>query len=196
MTSTKTEPALDEFFDSLENWGAEAKKLRTILRRCPLEEVLKWRKPCYAHKGDNIAIIQPFKNFLALLFFKGALLDDPDGLLESQGKNTRSALRLCFTSVKEVSASRAAIEAFVAQAIEVERQGLTVDAPSELVLADELRARLDRNKKLKAAFEALTPGRQREYNLFISGAKQAKTRAARVEKHVERILAGKGLRDR
>lgn len=186
---------VDDFLACTTSWSDEVEALRAVLKDCGLDESIKWGKPTYGHQGDNIAIIQPFKRFLALLFFKGALLDDPDGLLQSQGPNTRAALRLQFTSVDDVAERDAAIRAFVRQAIAVEAAGLTVPKV-EVVLAQELRDRLDADPALERAFEGLTPGRQREYNLFISGAKQSKTRAARVEKHVDRILAGKGLRDR
>lgn len=162
---------------------------------CGLSEALKWGKPCYSHEGKNIAIIQEFKAFVAVMFFKGALLDDPEGVLERQGENTRSALRVCFTSVKQVAAQKAALQDFVRQAVEVETKGLTVPASSEIVLVDELQARLDDDPALRAAFAALTPGRQRGYNLYVSGAKKSETRAARVAKCAPQILAGKGLHD-
>jgi uncharacterized protein YdeI (YjbR/CyaY-like superfamily) len=191
-----TDPAVDAYFANAPEWRAESAKLRTILLACAVDESLKWRKPCYAFEGRNLCILQPMKEFLALLFFKGALLNDPDGLLESQGENTRSALRLRFTDVGQVVRRRAAIQGFVAQAIEVEKKGLTVANDDGLHLVEELRKRLDRDPTLRAAFGALTPGRQREYNLYFARAKQSKTRAARVEKYVPKILAGKGFRDR
>lgn len=169
--------------------------LRPILLGCGLTEELKWGKPCYSHEGRNIAILQEMKDFLALMFFKGALLADPAGVLEAQGPNSRSARRMAFTSTDEVSASADIVAAYVREAIEVEQAGVEVPAP-ELVLVDELRLRLDGDPALKAAFESLTPGRQREYNLHVSGAKQAKTREARVDRYVDKILAGKGFRDR
>lgn len=187
---------VDEFLAKAKRWRDETAALRDILLDCELEESIKWGKPCYAHGDANIAVIQPMKGFLALMFFKGALIEDPRGLLEEQGENTRSARRLCFTSVEQVAKRERAVRGFVKKAIAVEKKGLTLPKRSKLVLAQELQARLDGDRKLKAAFAALTPGRQREYNLFVSGAKQSKTRAARVEKHVRRILAGKGLRDR
>lgn len=188
--------ATDAFFKTGKTWHREAKQLRSILADTGLDEELKWGKPCYTHGGSNIAILQRMNDFLALMFFKGALLSDPKGLLREQGKNTRSAKRLCFTSVAEVKKSEKAIRSFVRKAIEVETKGLKVAKPKKLVLADELQAALDDDPKLKKAFESLTPGRQREYNLHVSGAKQSATRARRVEKHVARILAGKGMRDR
>lgn len=162
---------------------------------CGLSEALKWGKPCYAHDGNNIAIIQEFKAFAALMFFKGALLKDTHGLLEEQGENTRSALRICFTSVQQVVEREAMLKSYVRQAIEVEKAGLSVPKKSELVLVDELQARLDADAKLAAAFRALTPGRQRAYNLYFSGAKKSDTRAARIDKCVPQILAGQGLRE-
>jgi len=187
---------VDEFLAEATTWKSVATRLRKVLVKLDLEETIKWGKPCYSHGGNNIAIIQPFKEFLALMFFKGALLDDPDELLEEQGENTRSARRVCFTKVADVTRLQAAVGALVRSAIEVQEQGKTLPKRPAPVLAEELQSRLDGNARLRAAFEKLTPGRQREYNLFISGAKQSKTREARVDKHVDRILAGKGMRDR
>ena len=136
------------------------------------------------------------KDFLALMFFKGALLTDPDGVLEDQGPNSRSAKRMTFTSVDDVTRLADTVTAYLAEAIHVEESGLEVGPAPELVLVDELQDRLDGDPAFRAAFEALTPGRQREYNLYFSDAKQATTRAARVEKYAPRIFAGKGLRDR
>lgn len=187
---------VDEYLAAMTLWHDEAVRLRTILLDCGLDEAVKWGKPCYLHQGRNIAIVQPMNDFLALMFFRGALMDDPRGLLQEQGENTRSARRLCFTSPSQVTKTKAALRAFVREAIRVEEEGRTLPARPKLVLAEELQARLDEDPKLEAAFERLTPGRQRGYNLYISGAKQSKTRAARVEKHVDRILAGKGIHDR
>lgn len=187
---------VDAFLEDTNRWHDEIVELRAILLGTKLEEAIKWGKPCYGDGENNVAIVQPMKNFLALLFVKGALLDDPKGLLEEQGSNTRSARRLCFTSVAEVKKAKTAIRGLVRSAKAVEASGAKLPPRGELVLVAELEARLAKSKKLKSAFEKLTPGRQREYNLHIESAKQAKTRAARVEKQVERILAGKGLRDR
>ncbi|MCB9592200.1 MAG: YdeI/OmpD-associated family protein [Sandaracinaceae bacterium] len=187
---------MEAFFEEPSRWWAEAAGLRVILLDAGLGEALKWGKPCYTHEGRNIAILQKMNGFLALMFFKGALLDDPKGLLEEQGENSRSALRLCFTSVEQVAAREKAVRGFVRQAVRVEATGAKVAPAPPLVLVEELQARLDGDEKLKAAFEALTPGRQRAYNLHVSGAKQSATRARRVEQHVARILAGKGPQDR
>lgn len=177
-------------------WRDEATLLRAILLDSGLSEAIKWGKPCYSHGDNNILILQPMKGFLAMMFFKGALIDDPAGLLESQGENSRSARRLCFTSVEQVKKSEKLIRAFVRKAIVVEKNGLTPPEKPELVLVAELQSRLDADAALKKAFKKLTPGRQREYHLHISSAKQSTTRARRVEQCVPRILAGKGFRDR
>ena len=186
---------VDAYISRSKQWPDEMRALRTLLLGAGLDEAIKWGKPCYSHEGANIAIMQEMKNFLALMFFKGALLDDPQGLLQSQGENSRSALRLCFTSAADVERLAGPIADFVDQAVAAEAAGLEVAPAPELRLAAGLQARLDRDAKFRAAFEALTPGRRREYNLHISDAKQAKTREARVDKCAPRILAGKGLRD-
>ena len=188
-------PEVDAYLAKSKKWPKECARLRATMLACGLSEALKWGKPCYAHDGNNIAIIQEFKEFVALLFFKGALLKDTHGLLEQQGENTRSALRVCFTSVKQVVEREAILKDYVRQAIDAEKAGLSVPKASELVLVEELQARLKADAKLAAAFKALTPGRQREYNLYFSGAKKADTRIARIDKCAPQILAGQGLRD-
>lgn len=185
----------DAYFAESEGWRPESERLRALLLDCGLSEAIKWGKPCYLHDGHNIAILQKFKPFLALMFFKGALLDDPWGYLESQGEHTRSALRVTFTSVDDVVAREEAIRRYVAQAIEVEEAGLTVPKIERLELIEELQARLAADPALKAAFEALTPGRQRAYNLHFGSAKKPETRIRRIEQSAAKILAGKGLRD-
>ena len=187
---------VDAYLRRSERWPAEIAALREVLLGCGLTEAIKWGKPCYGHDGANIVIVQEMKDFLALMFFKGALLDDPAGVLEDQGPNSRSARRMCFRSVDDVERLAGTVAEYVARAIDVEEQGLEVEPAPELELVAELRERLDADPELQAAFEELTPGRRREYHLHVAGAKQAATRAARVEKHVDRILAGKGLRDR
>lgn len=188
-------PEVDAYISRSDLWPAEVTELRAVLLGTGLTEEFKWRKPCYAHDGANVAIVQEFKEFLALMFFKGALLDDPAGVLESQGPNSRSALRMRFTSVEDVRRLAGTIAEYVAAAVAVEEAGLKVDKPTELVVVDELQDRLDADPALWAAFGALTPGRRREYHLYISGAKRAETRVVRVDKVVPRILEGKGLRD-
>jgi uncharacterized protein YdeI (YjbR/CyaY-like superfamily) len=189
-------PKVDAYLATSTQWPAELAALRTILLGCELDEELKWAKPCYGHGGHNIAIIQEMKPFLALMFFKGTLLEDPSGLLEDQGPNSRSARRLTFTSVDEVTERAEVVRSLVDQAVAVEAAGLRVPEAPELELVAELRERLDDDAELRSAFEALTPGRQREYHLHIASAKQAQTRRDRIDKLRPKILAGKGLRDR
>jgi len=184
------------FIKKSATWSDEMTALRTVLLKAGLTEEIKWAKPCYSAEGNNIAIMQPMKNFLALMFFKGALLSDPKGLLESQGPNSRSAKRVCLRSVADVTKNAPAIAKLIAAAIAVEEEGLEVAPAPKMELVAELQARLKRDKALKKAFEALTPGRQREYNLHFSSAKQSATREARIDKASPQILAGKGLRDR
>lgn len=189
-------PKVDAYIGRSQKWPDEMTQLRSILVGGGLTEEIKWGKPCFSHEGHNIVIMQEMKEFLALMFFKGALLDDTAGVLEEQGPNSRSALRMRFTSVDDVARLTDTLKAYIEEAIDVEDAGLEVGPAPELVLVEELQHRLDRAPALKAAFEALTPGRRREYNLYFSDAKQAKSREARVDKYVEKILDGKGFRDR
>ncbi len=189
-------PDVDAYIERSQKWPDEMTALRQILLGRGLTEEIKWRQPCYTHGGKNIVIIQEMNEFLSLMFFKGAVLEDPEGVLHEQGPNSRSARRMEFTSVDQVIGMTNTIESYIDEAIDAEEAGLQVDPPPELELAQELQDRLDHDPPLKAAFESLTPGRQREYNLYVSGAKQAATRSARVDKYAEKILAGKGLRDR
>ena len=186
---------VDAYIERSEQWPELVERARAILLGCGLAETLKWGKPCYTHDGHNIVIVQEMKGFLALMFFKGALLDDPNGVLKDQGPNTRSARRLELTSVDEVDGLATTIEALVQEAIAVERGGREVGPPPATTPVDELQQRLDSDARFKAAFEALTPGRQREYHLYFSGAKRTETRAARIERYADKILAGKGMRD-
>ena len=189
-------PDVDAYLAAATQWPREIAALRPILRDVGLDELIKWGKPCYAAAGKNVLILQEMKDFLAVLFFKGALLDDPSGLLEPQGPNSRSAMRVRITSVGDVEEQRDAIRALVADAVAVEESGAVIDAPEPEPLVDELRRRLDVDPNLRSAFDSLTPGRQREYNLYFGNAKRPETRVARVEKYEAKILAGKGLRDR
>lgn len=190
-------PSVDASFDHAERWCDEAKALREILLESDLTEELKWGKPCYTYGGRNVCIVQRMKDFLALLFFKGALLKDTGGVLELQGPNSRAGYRMRFTSVQDVASMAKTINAYVHQAIEVERAGLQLDSreENEPSVAEEFQAALDGSPDLSAAFAALTPGRQREYNLYFSAAKRRETRVSRIEKCVPKIRDGKGLRD-
>ena len=187
---------VEAFVNRAKKWQGEMEKLRSILLECGLAEALKWGKPCFHSEGKNIAIIQPFKEHCSLMFFKGALLQDTHRLLRSQGENTQSALRLEFRSEAEIKKSE--LKSYVKQAIALEKTGAKVDfkAKRELDLPQELTQALARDKKLAQAFRALTPGRQRSYVLHFTSAKQSKTRSARIEKCVPKILAGKGFNER
>lgn len=189
-------PDVDSYIKQSDRWPEEMIGLRPTLLGCGLTEEIKWGKPCYSFGGKNIVILQEMNEFLALMFFKGALLNDQAGVLEEQGPNSRSARRIRFTSVQDVERLTDTVRAYIDEAIEVEAAGLEVGPAPELVLVEELQNRLDQDPALAAAFESLTPGRRREYNLYFSDAKQAKTREARVEKYAQKILDGKGLRDR
>ena len=187
---------IDRFISGSPRWSAEMSALRPILLKAGLSEEIKWAKPCFVDGSKNIAIMQPMREFLALMFFQGALLADPDGILEEQGPNSRSAKRLCIRSTADVKAHATAIRSLVAEARTIAGEDRPPEPVKELVLVAELQHRLDGDRKLREAFAGLTPGRQREYDLHISGAKQAATRESRIDRCVDRILAGKGLRDR
>lgn len=186
---------VDRYVEKAELWPAEVRALRAVLLGCGLDETLKWGKPCYSRGEANLAIVQEMKGFLALMLFKGALLEDPDAVLEDQGQNTRAAKRVTFRSVEDVERLTPAVQALVREAIRVEQEGLELPPAPELELVAELQAALDSDAELEAAFEGLTPGRQREYHLHVSSAKQAATRERRVAQCAPRILANKGLRD-
>lgn len=189
------DPRVDAFIGRAKTSRDEMAKIRSILLGCGLDEDLKWGKPCFLFEGKNVAILQPFKEHCALMFFKGALLEDTHGLLRSQGENTQSALRLEFTSATQVKKS--VLKSYVEQAIAVEKKGLKVEfkAKRERELPDELTAILNKDRQLAKAFAALTPGRRRGYVLHFTSAKQSATRTARIEKCAPKILAGKGLND-
>jgi len=191
-----TSPGVDDYIERSEKWPEELRAIRPVLLDAGLTEEIKWRQPCYGHDGRNIAILQEMKDCLYLMFFKGALLKDTDGVLEDVGPNSRSARRIPFRSVDDVDRLAGTVKAYVAEAIEVEESGLEVGPAPEPDLVVELQEQLDRDPALKAAFEALTPGRRRAYNLHIGEAKKAETRRSRVEKVIPKILQGKGPQDR
>ncbi len=178
-------------------WTDALVALRALLRASELNEEMKWGSPCYTLGGKNVVMLSSFKDYCALSFFKGALLDDERGVLERPGSNSNAARLLKFTTVGEVRAARRRVTGFIAQAIEVERSGKTVDVPrSPEPIPEELQAMLEANPEVKVAFDALTPGRRRSYILHVSGAKQSKTRAARAERCIPKVLAGKGFNER
>ena len=190
-------PKVDFYFDKETKWQKEIERLRTVILDCGLNEELKWVCPCYTHENSNIVLIHVFKDYCAVLFFKGALLSDTDGILIQQTKNVQSARQVRFTSLREVISHEKTLKAYVYEAIEVERAGLKVKLKktSEYPIPLEFQKKLDKNSSLKTAFKALTPGRQRGYIYFFSQPKLSKTRDARVEKYVKQILKGKGLTD-
>jgi uncharacterized protein YdeI (YjbR/CyaY-like superfamily) len=190
-------PKVDWFFAKDTQWQKEYEKLRKIILGCGLIEELKWGCPCYTFENTNIVLIHGFKEYCALLFFKGALLNDPNGILIQQTKNVQSARQIRFTNAREIVKMEKILKAYVYEAIEVERAGLKVKLKktSEFKTPEEFQKRLDKNTALKKAFDALTPGRQRAYIFYFSQAKQSKTREARVEKYIKQILSGKGIDD-
>jgi len=193
-----TNPEVDAFLGRAGKWRAELEKLRGIALGCGLSEELKWGKPCYTFRKKNVVILQPFKEFCALLFTKGALLEDPESILEKPGDNTQAGRRIPFTTVKEIVALEPVLKAYLTEAIEVEKTGLKVafKKNSEFRIPEEFRRKLAENHDLKTAFDALTPGRQRAYLLYITSAKQSKTRESRIDKCLQGILNGKGLNER
>lgn len=189
-------PKVDKYISKAQKWQEEIEQLRIICLDCGLNEELKWGKPCYSFQESNIAIIQPFKESCALMFFKGVLLKDPDDLLEKPGEHSRIARRVSFTSVQEIIEMESILKSYIDEAIEAEKAGLEVDVEEKREpIPDEFQKKLDENPDLKAAFNDLTPGRQRGYILYFSDAKQSKTRKRRVEKYIPKILDGKGLHD-
>lgn len=189
-------PKVDAYLSEAGKWREVMEELRTILLDCGLTEALKWGKPCYSFEENNIAIIQPFKESCALMFFKGVLLEDPNDVLEKPGENSRIARRISFTNVQEIIEMEPTIESYIKEAIEAEKVGLEVDIEEKKKpIPEEFQAKMDENPDLKSAFEELTPGRQRGYILYFSDAKQSKTRRRRIEKYIPKILDGKGLRE-
>jgi len=199
-------PKVDWYFNKAGKWQKEIGKLREIILDCDLVEELKWGCPCYsrptrssgrAFEKKNIVLIHVFKEYCAVLFFKGALLKDKEGILIQQTENVQAARQVRFTSLKEIVKMEKTLKAYIYEAVEVEEAGLKVPLKKTAAfkMPEEFQNRLDKNAALKKAFNELTPGRQRGYLLYFSSAKQSKTREARIEKYAERILDGKGLED-
>ncbi|MFP7233222.1 YdeI family protein [Bacillus subtilis] len=196
MTNSKTNPKVDDFLGKAKKWKEEFEKLRTITLDCGLTEEFKWMHPCYTYNNKNIVLIHGFKEYCALLFHKGALLKDPHEILIQQTENVQGARQIRFTNVQEIDEMETILKAYIHEAIEVEKAGLKVEKKNiEFIIPEELQHKFDEIPDLKTAFEALTPGRQRAYILYFSQAKQSKTRESRVEKYVQNILDGKGLKD-
>jgi uncharacterized protein YdeI (YjbR/CyaY-like superfamily) len=189
--------AVDFYFKGAKTWQKELEQLRTIVLDCHLTETLKWGCPCYTFENSNIVLIHAFKEYCALLFFKGALLKDPKGILIQQTENVQAARQVRFTAVQEIKQLAPALKAYIFAAVKVEEAGLKVPLKKtrEFNMPEEFQQKLQEDAGLKTAFEALTPGRQRGYLLYFSAPKQAKTRESRIEKSIQDIFDGKGLND-
>ncbi|HTF30920.1 MAG TPA: YdeI family protein [Flavitalea sp.] len=192
-------PKVDFYFSKAKKWQEELEQLRMIVLDCGLTEELKWGVPCYTLQKSNIVLIHVFKEYCALLFFKGALLNDPNGILVQQTKNVQAARQLRFTNVREIVELEPIVKAYIYEAIEVEKAGLKVNfkKTTDFIIPEEFKNKLSAKggKTLKTAFDALTPGRQRAYIFYFSQPRQSKTRESRVEKCMQKILNGKGLDD-
>lgn len=190
-------PKVDFYFNKTSKWQQELAQLRTIVLKCGLTEELKWGVPCYMFGKSNIVLLHIFKDYCALLFFKGALLQDTHSILVQQTKNVQAARQARFTQLPEIITLAPVLKTYIYEAIEVEKAGLKVPfkKPAEFEVAEEFQRKLNETSALKIAFEALTPGRQRAYLLHFSQPKQTKTREARIEKYIPQILRGKGLND-
>jgi uncharacterized protein YdeI (YjbR/CyaY-like superfamily) len=190
-------PKVDFYFNKNKQWQEEIEKLRMIVLDCQLTEELKWGVPCYTFQENNIVLIHVFKEYCALLFIKGALLHDPIGILIQQTENVQAARQIRFTNVEEIDEMEHILKGYIHEAMQVEQAGLKLNykKTAEFTIPEEFQKKLDETPDLKTAFDRLTPGRQRGYLLYFSGAKQSKTRASRVEKCLQQILNGKGLND-
>jgi uncharacterized protein YdeI (YjbR/CyaY-like superfamily) len=197
MTMNGMNPKVDNFLNKAEKWQEEFEKLRMIILDCGLTEELKWGVPSYTFQNSNIVLIHGFKEYCAILFFKGALLNDSHGILIRQTENVQASRQIRFSSIKEIVELETILKAYIYEAIEVEKAGLQVNfkKATEYAVPEEFQIKLDENPDLKTAFSALTPGRQRAYLLYFSAPKQSKTREARIEKCMQQILNGKGLED-
>jgi uncharacterized protein YdeI (YjbR/CyaY-like superfamily) len=190
-------PKVDFYFNKAKKWQKELEQLRIIILDCGLTEELKWGVPCYTFQKKNIVLIHVFKEYCAILFFKGSLLKDPNGILVQQTEHVQVPRQVRFTDIGEIVEMEPILKAYIHEAIEVEKSGLKPDLKktAEFSMPEEFQNRLDEKPALKAAFEALTPGRQRGYLLYFSAPKQSKTRESRIEKYIPQILKGKGLDD-
>ncbi|QNU03320.1 YdeI/OmpD-associated family protein [Peribacillus butanolivorans] len=197
MTNSRMNPKVDEFLSKAKKWKEEYEKLRNIVLDCELTEEFKWMHPCYTFEKKNIVLIHGFKEYCALLFHKGALLQDTHGILIQQTENVQAARQIRFTNVQEIVEMETTLKAYIYEAIEVEKAGLEVNfkKTTEFIIPEEFQNKFDEIPALKTAFEALTPGRQRAYIRYFSEPKQSKTRVSRVEKCMQQILNGKGLND-
>ncbi|MDO3413371.1 YdeI/OmpD-associated family protein [Saccharibacillus sp. CPCC 101409] len=198
MTESRTNPKVDDFLNRAEKWRAEFEQLRRIALGSGMNEDLKWGVPAYTHDGNNVILLQGFKEYCAILFVKGALLQDNERILIQQTQKVQAARQIRFTNVEEIKRSEKVVREYLAEAVELEKAGMKVEfKPSEeYAVPQELQSRLDGDAALAEAFAALTPGRQRAYLQHFTEPKQSKTREARIDKHTPRIMEGKGLNDR
>jgi uncharacterized protein YdeI (YjbR/CyaY-like superfamily) len=190
-------PKVDEFLSKAKKWQEEFEKLRMIILDCGLTEELKWGKPCYMFQNSNIVIIQGFKEYCALMFFKGALLSDGNGILIKIGENAQAARQIRFRNVQEIVEIETIVKAYIYEAVDIENTGMKVKykKTSDFIIPEEFQNKLDEIPDLKAAYNSLTPGRQRANIFYFSQPKQSKTRESRVEKYIQQILKGKGLNE-
>ncbi len=197
MTTSRMNPKVDKYLSNATKWQEEMEKLRMIILDCELTEELKWGVPCYTFQNSNLVIIHAFKEYCAILFVKGALLNDANGILIQQTENVQAGRQVRFTNVQGIVEIEPILKTYIYEAVEVEKAGLKVNfkKTSEFTIPEEFQNKLDEFPALKTAFEALTPGRQRAYLFYFSTAKQSKTRESRVEKYIPQILNGKGLDD-
>ena len=197
MTKNRMNPKVDVYLSKAKKWREELERLRMIILDCQLTEELKWGVPCYSFQENNIVLIHVFKEYCALLFIKGALLHDANGILIQQTKNVQAGRQIRFTNVREIDEMKTILKAYIYEAIEVEKAGLKVNLKktTEFIIPEEFQNKLDEIPALRTAFDALTPGRQRAYLLYFSAPKLSKTRTSRVEKCMQQIFTGKGLHD-
>ena len=190
-------PKVEFYFSKAKKWQKEMEKLRMIILSCQLTEELKWGVPCYTMQKNNIVLIHAFKDYCALLFFKGVLLNDANGILIQQTENVQAARQIRFTNINDIIKLEATLKTYIYEAIEIEKAGLKVNLKknTELIFPEEFQNKLNEMADLKNAFDSLTPGRQRAYNLFFAAPKQSKTRESRIKKCIPLILKGKGLND-
>jgi uncharacterized protein YdeI (YjbR/CyaY-like superfamily) len=197
MTESNLNPKVDAFLSRAKQWNEELDQLRAIVLDCQLTEELKWGVPCYTYQDRNVVLIHGFKEYCALLFFNGALMKDPKGILIQQTANVQAGRQIRFTNLQQIVKLKATLKSYIRYAIDVEKSGAKVEykKTEEFSVPEEFQSKLAQLPKLKAAFESLTPGRQRAYILHFSSAKQSKTRVSRIEKCMPQILIGKGLND-
>lgn len=193
----QTNPNVDFFFSKAKKWKKEFEKLRAIILDCGLTEELKWGQPCYTYQGKNIVLIHGFKEYCAILFFKGVLLKDTKGILIQQTENVQAGRQVRFTNARQIAKMEKFLKAYIFEAIEIEKAGLKVKhkKTSDFKIPEEFQKKLDEIPSLKTSFEALTPGRQRAYIFYFSQPKQSKTRESRIEKYLQHIINGKGIND-